>query len=115
MPGCRYRAWFAASAVVVPPAWVEPVLHRGQVAAPDGSQREADVLAVALVVGETVAFVFRRRAPLGSLVTVMALVVVFWVRDYPTNFDAFSLLAAYAPGANPEIIGPFRPAASQSV
>lgn len=65
-------------------------------AAPDGSQREADVLAVALVVGETVAFVFRRRAPLGSLVTVMALVVVFWVRDYPTNFDAFSLLAAYA-------------------
>ena len=65
-----------------------------------GSETSADVLAMLLVLGQTASFVYRRRAPLPSLLAVAAFTVMFWVRDYATNFDAFSLLAVYAATAH---------------
>jgi signal transduction histidine kinase len=65
-----------------------------------GSQRDPDVYGVLLVVGQTCSFVFRRRAPLRSLVAVVALTMVFWVADYPSNFEVFSLLSVYAATAH---------------
>ena len=66
------------------------------VAEPQGSEQSVDLLAVLLVTGQTVSFVYRRRSPLASLVAVSLFTVVFWVADYATNFDVFSLLAVYA-------------------
>ena len=65
-----------------------------------GNQRPHDVFAVALIIGQAVAFTGRRRAPLRSMIAVVAFTVVFWIADYPTNFDAFSLLAIYAATAH---------------
>lgn len=66
----------------------------------DGSERPGDVFAIVFIAGQTAAFVFRRRAPLTSLVGVATFVAAFWVSDYSTNFDAFSLLAVYAATAH---------------
>ena len=66
------------------------------VADPQGSEQSADLVAVLLVTGQTVSFVYRRRAPLVSVVAVSLFTVVFWVADYATNFDVFTLLAVYA-------------------
>lgn len=63
---------------------------------PQGSERAPDLLAVALVVGQTVSFVYRRRAPLPSLVAVALFTATFWVLDYATTVDVFTLLAVYA-------------------
>lgn len=65
-----------------------------------GSQRPQDALGVALIVGQTLSFTMRRSAPLRNLLAVVALTTVFWIADYPTNFDAFSLLAVYAATAH---------------
>ncbi|MDW3213605.1 MAG: sensor histidine kinase [Ilumatobacteraceae bacterium] len=73
----------------------------GLVAAePQGSERAADPLAVMLVAGQTVSFAYRRRAPLLSVVAVSVFTVAFWVADYATNFDVFTLLAVYAATAH---------------
>lgn len=69
-------------------------------AVPEGTQRDGDVWAVLLIALQTTAFVFRRRAPLASLVALSLPVVTFWVADYATNFDAFSLLGVYAATAH---------------
>jgi signal transduction histidine kinase len=69
-------------------------------ATPTGSERSADAGAVLLITGATVSFVFRRRSPLASLLAVSVCTVVFWVADYATNFDVFSLLAVYAATAH---------------
>jgi signal transduction histidine kinase len=69
-------------------------------AEPAGSQRDADALAVVLVVAQAAALVFRRRAPFASLVGVMLPVTVFWVLDYATNFDAMSLISVYSATAH---------------
>ena len=69
-------------------------------AEPEGSERSADALAVLLVLGQTASFTYRRRAPLRSLVGVALFTVTFWVADYSTNFDAFTVLAAYAATAH---------------
>ena len=66
----------------------------------DGSERAPDVLGGALIIGQTVAFSYRRRAPLASLLGVALLTVTFWVADYASNFEAFSLLAVYAATAH---------------
>lgn len=64
------------------------------------SQRPQDFLGVIVIGCQAVAFSARRRAPLRSLLAVVAFTVVFWVADYPTTFDAFSLLAVYAATAH---------------
>jgi signal transduction histidine kinase len=69
-------------------------------AEPEGSERSADTLAVLLVLGQTASFVYRRRAPLRSLVGVALFAVTFWVADYATNFDVFTVLAVYAATAH---------------
>jgi len=61
-----------------------------------GSQRAVDGFAVLLVLGQTTAFAFRRRAVWWSLLGVVAFTIVFWLADYATNFDAFTLLSVYA-------------------
>lgn len=66
----------------------------------DGSERPGDVFALLLIAGQTAPFAFRRRAPLASLVGVTFFVAAFWVSDYATNFDAFSLLSVYAATAH---------------
>lgn len=65
-----------------------------------GSQRHQDVLGAALIVGQTLAVATRRTAPLRCLAAVVVLTMVFWVADYPSNFDAFTVVAAYAATAH---------------
>lgn len=62
----------------------------------DGSERAGDLWATLFVIGQTVSFAYRRRAPLPSLLGVTVFTVAFWVSDYATNFEVFSLLAVYA-------------------
>ena len=69
-------------------------------ATPEGSQRGPDGWAVALIVLQAVAFGFRRRAPLGAFGALLVPVTAFWIADYATNFDAFSLFGAYAATAH---------------
>ncbi len=64
------------------------------------SQRTQDLIGVVLIVGQTLSFTARRTAPLRSLIGVLLFTTAFWVADYPTNFDAFSLLAVYAATAH---------------
>lgn len=66
----------------------------------DGSERPQDVYGVLLIVAQTASFVFRRRAPMASVLAVSASTAVFWVADYPSNFEVFSLLAVYAATAH---------------
>lgn len=66
----------------------------------EGSERAADGWGVALVVVMGVAFAARRRNPLTVLVIVCAAQTVFWVADYASNFDAYSLLVLYAATAH---------------
>ncbi len=73
----------------------------GYLTAPlSGSERPADLLGAAIIVGQTIAFAFRRRVPLASAMAVILLTVTFWVADYPSGFDAFSLLALFAATAH---------------
>ena len=72
----------------------------------DGSEQSPDALGALLIVGQTAAFSFRRRAPLPSLLAVAVLTAAFWVADYASNFDGFSLLSVYAATAHG---GPDRP------
>lgn len=65
-----------------------------------GSERPQDWIGALLLIAQTVAFAFRRTRPLPSMLAVVAGTVAFWVADYPTNFDAFSLLAIYAATAH---------------
>jgi signal transduction histidine kinase len=69
-------------------------------ATPEGSQRDADVWGVLLIFMQAAAFCFRRRAPLAAFAALSVPVMVFWVADYATNFDAISLLGAYAATAH---------------
>ena len=62
----------------------------------EGSQRQHDAWALLIIAGQVASFAYRRRAPLTSLVGVMTFTMIFWISDYPTNFDAVSLLSAYA-------------------
>jgi signal transduction histidine kinase len=64
------------------------------------SQRPQDALGVVLIVAQTLAFTTRRTAPLRSLIGVLLLTIAFWIADYPTNVDIFSLLAVYAATAH---------------
>ena len=61
-----------------------------------GSQRGHDVIGGAIIVALTINLMWRRQHPLRTLAATTALVVTFWVMDYPTNFDVFSVLALYA-------------------
>jgi len=66
----------------------------------DGSERAPDVVGGLLIVGQAAAFAFRRRAPIASLLGVVAFTAAFWVADYPSSFEVFSLLAVYAATAH---------------
>ncbi len=65
-------------------------------ATPAGSELGQDVLGGALIVVQAVSFAFRRVRPLMSFAVTIAASMTFWVADYPTNFEAFSLLAVYS-------------------
>ncbi len=65
-----------------------------------GSQTEQDIIGLALITTQSVAFAFRRTAPFRSFFAVIAATVAFWVADYPTNLDVFSPLAVYAAAAH---------------
>ena len=69
-------------------------------ATPTASQRAPDGWAVLLIVLQATAFSFRRRAPLASFAAVALPVTLFWIADYASNFDAMSLLSAYAATAH---------------
>ncbi len=68
-----------------------------------GNQRPQDVFGLTLIIGQTIAFTGRRRAPLRSMIVVVAFTVVFWVADYPSNFDALSLFAVYSATAHASV------------
>ena len=61
-----------------------------------GSERPVDALAVVLVLCQTAAFAFRRRAVWLSLLGVVAFTIAFWIADYATNFSVLTLLSVYA-------------------
>jgi len=65
-----------------------------------GSMRQQDLAGAALIVGQTVALSTRRVAPLRCLGAVSVLTVTFWILDYPSSFDAFSLVAVYTAAAH---------------
>ena len=65
-----------------------------------GSMRQQDVWGVLLITCQTLALSTRRISPLRTLVAVLVFTAAFWISDYPTNFDAFSLLAVYAATAH---------------
>ncbi len=65
-----------------------------------GSQRPQDLWGIALIAAQVVALSTRRTAPLRCLAAVLVFTVTFWVSDYPTNFEAFSILAVYAATAH---------------
>ncbi|MFW2336193.1 sensor histidine kinase [Ilumatobacter sp.] len=65
-----------------------------------GSEQEPDAIGGLLILGQTASFAFRRRAPIASLLGVVAFTVSFWIADYASNFEAFSLLAVYAATAH---------------
>ena len=67
---------------------------------PSGSQREQDVLGLLVVLALTGLLTQRRRLPLGVMVATVPLEVLFWVADYPTNFDVFPILTLYAATAH---------------
>jgi signal transduction histidine kinase len=66
----------------------------------EASQRDANWWGVLLIALQTTAFTFRRRAPLASVVALAVPVITFWIADFATNFDAFSLLGVYAATAH---------------
>lgn len=69
-------------------------------ASASGSERDPDLAGALIVVAAATAFVWRRRSPLRSVVAVAAVTIVFWVSDYPSNFDPFSILSVYAATAH---------------
>lgn len=64
------------------------------------SERAPNLWSVALIAGMTIAFADRRRRPLASMAAVVALTLVFWVADFSTQFEVFSLLTIYAAAAH---------------
>lgn len=69
-------------------------------AEPSASQREQDVVGLVIVLGLTALLTQRRRHPLWTMAATVPLEVVFWVADYPTNFDIFPILTLYAATAH---------------
>lgn len=65
-----------------------------------GSMRQQNLWGVVLIACQTAALSTRRIAPLRSLAAVLVFTVTFWMSDFPTSFDAFSLLAVYAATAH---------------
>jgi signal transduction histidine kinase len=65
-----------------------------------GSQRPTDVFAVALTVGRAVALAFRRKRAMWSLAIVTVLTLAYWIADYVSGFEVFSLLSVYAATAH---------------
>lgn len=61
-----------------------------------GSERDHDLVGLAIIIVQTAAFAARRVAPLRSFVVVIVATLAFWTSDYATDFDVFSLLATYA-------------------
>lgn len=60
------------------------------------SERDADLGGLLLIVAMTAGLAVRRRKPFICLAVVLGATVVFWISDYATNFDVFSLLAVYS-------------------
>jgi signal transduction histidine kinase len=65
-------------------------------ATPTGSERTPDALAVATIIGGATALAFRRTHPMRALLAVMICTTAFWVGDYATNFDVYSVIALYS-------------------
>jgi signal transduction histidine kinase len=64
------------------------------------SERSPNLWSLTLLTGLTIAFAYRRRRPLASMAAVVALTVTFWVADFATQFEVFSLLTIYAAAAH---------------
>lgn len=69
-------------------------------AEPEGAERSADALGVAIVVAQAAALAFRRRNPLASVVALSVPVVTMWMLNYATNFDVISLISVYSATAS---------------
>ena len=98
------RAWAKSHPAVVDGAFAALLFVATMigllVASPLGTERDADLFGVFLVVPMTVPLGWRRRAPLRTLMVVTPAVIAFWVLDYSTQFEAASLLATYAAAAH---------------
>ena len=61
----------------------------------DHPAREPDILAVLLILGATVALIFRRRAPFTVFVVVFSLMALMYVRDYDAYLSGVGLPPLY--------------------
>lgn len=95
--GAEHPRWVDAGFAVIIGAFTVTGLLTAD---PERSQRSADVWGVLLIVLQVAAFSFRRRAPLMAFAALAVPVMTFWIADYATNFDAISLLGAYAATAH---------------
>ena len=64
------------------------------------SERDQDVVGLVIVLALTALLTQRRRHPLLAMAGSVPLEIVFWVADYPTNFDVFPILTLYAATAH---------------
>ncbi len=65
-------------------------------AEPTGSQRSQDAIGLVLILGSTGCLAFRRARVWPAVAGMLAFTIAFWVADYPSNFDIFTVLALYA-------------------
>lgn len=63
---------------------------------PEGTEQAQDVVGAALIVAMAILLVFRRRRPVLTMVGTVPAALAFWVNDYPTTFDVFTVLTIYA-------------------
>lgn len=69
-------------------------------AEPSASERDQDAIGLLIVLALTALLTQRRRHPLWVMAATVPLEILFWVADYPTNFDLFPILTLYAATAH---------------
>ena len=61
-----------------------------------GSERNTDAFALIIIAGGAVSLAFRRSHPMRSMLGVLVFTIAFWVADYATNFDVYSVVSLYS-------------------
>ena len=60
------------------------------------NQRQPDVLAYVLLVGQILPFMFRRRYPLAVMYVMVVSLGLYWILEYPAGSDASGIVAIYS-------------------
>jgi signal transduction histidine kinase len=99
-PWRRLHAWAREHVLAVDVAFAVVVglvaIAGYYVTEPTGSQRGHDVGGLLLIVGAASALAFRRVRVWPAVAGMLVFSIAFWIADYPSGFDVFTLLALYA-------------------